>query len=146
MEDTINLLETTIDDFINKTLTLNIDWDTRPAPGKWSNKEIIGHLTDSAQINLQRFVRCTYESGFKLIYYQDEWVAAQHYNDAHIDDVLTLWQLLNRQIIRVLQNYPPERLQAQCDNSREGVSLHTVEFLAADYVKHLQHHLQQVRI
>ena len=32
------------------------DWAYKPAADKWSAKEIIGHLTDSAQINLQRFV------------------------------------------------------------------------------------------
>jgi hypothetical protein len=29
----------------------------RPAPGKWSVKEIVGHLIDSAANNHQRFVR-----------------------------------------------------------------------------------------
>jgi hypothetical protein len=30
---------------------------SRPAPGKWSSREIIGHLIDSASNNHQRFVR-----------------------------------------------------------------------------------------
>jgi hypothetical protein len=25
-----------------------VDWDARPSPDKWSKKEIIGHLCDSA--------------------------------------------------------------------------------------------------
>lgn len=29
----------------------------KPAPGKWSKKEILGHLIDSAANNHQRFVR-----------------------------------------------------------------------------------------
>src|ERR1043165_9908871 len=29
----------------------------RPAPGKWSKKEILGHLIDSAANNHQRFLR-----------------------------------------------------------------------------------------
>src|SRR4030095_2595683 len=29
----------------------------KPAPGKWSKKEILGHLIDSATNNHQRFVR-----------------------------------------------------------------------------------------
>ena len=29
----------------------------QPAPGKWSPKEVIGHLVDSASNNHQRFVR-----------------------------------------------------------------------------------------
>ncbi len=120
------------------------EWERKPMPEKWSKKEIIGHLIDSAQINLQRFVRCTYEENFKLTYEQVEWVEAQRYQQADIKQLLALWQLLNLQIIRVWENYPPERLQAKCDNSKTTISLHTVEWLAQDYVDHLKHHLRQI--
>jgi hypothetical protein len=122
----------------------SMDWEYRPGPDKWSRKEIIGHLIDSAQINLQRFVRCTYEEKFKLTYEQVEWVQVQHYQQADLDDLLSLWELLNRQIIRVLENYPTDRLLTQCDNSKTEISLHTVKWLAQDYVEHLEHHLKQI--
>ena len=122
----------------------SIKWDMKPGPDKWSKKEIIGHLIDSAQINLQRFIRCTYEEKFKLVYEQVEWVDVNHYQEADLGDLLSLWQLLNRQIIRVLQNYPPNRLQIECDSSKQAVGLHSVEWLAQDYVVHLKHHLNQV--
>ena len=140
--DTTIKLKQTINDILNRD-TEAIDWATKPAPRKWSKKQIIGHLIDSAQVNLQRFVRCTYEENFKLTYEQVEWVDAQHYQDAGIKELLGLWNLLNLQIIRVLENYPAGRLQAQCDNSKTEPSLHTVEWLAADYVAHMQHHLKQ---
>lgn len=138
-------LTQTIAQFIALTNRQTIDWEHKPAPGKWSNKEIIGHLCDSAQINLQRFIRCTYEEGFKLIYEQDEWVAAQHYQEMPVADLLRLWTLLNLQIARVLDNYPANRWQAQCDNNKNEVTLHTVEWLAQDYLKHLEHHLAQIK-
>jgi hypothetical protein len=141
-----NQLTIAIDQFIKSATKQNIDWEHKPLPDKWSNKEIIGHLCDSAKINLQRFVRCTYEENFKLIYEQDEWVAAQHYQEMNIDDLLQLWRLLNLQITLVLDNYPPSRLQAQCDNSKNETTLHTVEWLAQDYLEHLQHHLKQIRL
>jgi DinB superfamily len=122
----------------------SVNWDAKPGPDKWSKKEIIGHLIDSAQINLQRFIRCTYEEKFKLVYEQVEWVDVNHYQEADLGDLLSLWQLLNRQIIRVLQNYPPNRLQIECDSSKQAVGLHSVEWLAQDYVVHLKHHLNQV--
>jgi hypothetical protein len=133
-----------IDQFIANSSKQLINWEHRPAPGKWSNKEIIGHLCDSAQINLQRFVRCTYEENFKLIYEQDEWVAAQHYQEMNVADLLQLWRLLNLQIARVLESYPADRLQTRCDSSKKETGLHTVEWLAQDYLVHLQHHLNQI--
>jgi len=143
MEDIVQNLAEAIDNFL-KIEQQNIDWDFKIREKKWSNKEIIGHLIDSAQINLQRFVRCTYEQDFKLVYAQDEWVTAAHYKNEDIKEVLDLWILLNRQIIRVLINYPEDRLDVTCDIGKTGVQLHSVKWLADDYVRHMQHHLDQI--
>ena len=144
MNDTIILLAHTVNDFLVRR-SQPVNWDTRPMPGKWSNKEVIGHLIDSAQINLQRFIRCTYEGGFKLTYEQDAWVAVQRYQDTDINDLFDLWTLLNRQIIMVLENYPADRLNTHCDISKQEPNLQTVEWLANDYVEHLKHHLKQIK-
>ena len=86
-------LTTAVDHFIEITNKTLIDWEREPAPGKWSNKEIIGHLCDSAQINLQRFIRCTYEENFKLIYEQEEWLIVQRYQQMNTADLLQLWRM-----------------------------------------------------
>ena len=143
MKTTINKLYLAINNFLDSNLRA-INWTHKPAPGKWSKQEILGHLIDSAQINLQRFVRCTYEENFKLIYEQVEWVEANRYQQASTDDLVALWELLNHQIIRVWENYPSDRLLAQCDNSKTTIGLHTVEWLAQDYIDHLNHHLKQI--
>ncbi|RFZ94275.1 DinB family protein [Mucilaginibacter conchicola] len=137
-------LEHTINEFLTGKAQV-ITWNDTVTAGKWNNKDIIGHLIDSGHINLQRFIRCTYEENFKLIYFQDEWVTAQHYKTADIEELLKLWELLNRQIIRVLKNSPPGRALVKCDNGRYETSLHTIEFIATDYVEHMKHHLNQIR-
>jgi len=143
MEEVIEKLAEAIDSFL-KTDQESIDWDFKIREEKWSKKEIIGHLIDSAQVNLQRFVRCTYEENFKLVYAQYEWVFASHYQHADVKEILDLWILLNRQIIRVLVNYPNDRLSVQCDTGKADIQLHSVSFLAEDYVRHMQHHLQLI--
>lgn len=143
MTETANQLNKVLEDFLSLQ-TEGLRWDDKPMSEKWSKKEIIGHLIDSAQINLQRLVRCAYEENFKLVYQQDEWVAAQHYQQADIGELLDLWRMLNLQIIRVLKNYPVNRYGAKCDNSKTSENLQTVEWLANDYVEHLKHHLNQV--
>jgi len=75
-----------------------------------------------------------------------EWVDAQHYVQADIQELLELWRLLNKQIVRVLEHYPPDRLQVQCDTGKTSVSFQTVEFLAQDYVNHLNHHLKSIEL
>ena len=136
-------LEQVILEFLSADLKSK-NWNYRAGPQKWTKKEIIGHLIDSAQINLQRFVRSTYSENFKVTYEQVEWVDAQRYFEADLSDLLDLWRLLNKQIIRVLENYPPDRLQVQCDTGKTGIGFQTVEFLAQDYLNHLNHHLRAI--
>jgi UDP-N-acetylenolpyruvoylglucosamine reductase len=143
MNIAINKLTETIHN-VQQLKNRDIDWAYKASPGKWSKKEVIGHLIDSAQINLQRFVRCTYEENFRLTYEQVEWVAAAHYQEADIDQLIDLWALINLQIARVLTNYPPNRVAARCDNSKQEPNLQTVEWLAADYVEHMLHHLKDI--
>jgi hypothetical protein len=143
MNEVINKLTATIDN-VRQLKGHNIDWAYKASPTKWSKKEVIGHLIDSTQINLQRFVRCTYEEDFRLTYEQVEWVAAAHYQEADINELIELWVLLNLQIARVLTNYPPNRLSTRCDNSKQEPNLQTVEWLAADYVDHMLHHLKEI--
>ena len=50
------------------------------APGKWSRKEIIGHLIDSASNNHDRFVRAQFTDDLVCDSYdQDAWVRAQRH-------------------------------------------------------------------
>jgi len=143
MKEIAKDLETAFTDFLNSDV-LSKNWNYKAGPNSWSKKEIIGHLIDSAQINLQRFVRSTYAENFKVTYDQVEWVDAQHYGAADINELLELWHLLNKQIVRVLENYPPNRLQVQSDTGKTSSSFYSVEYLARDYVNHLKHHLKAI--
>ena len=96
-------------------------------------------------INLQRFIRCTYEENFRLIYDQEAWVAVQHYQESDIDDIIDLWTLINKQIVKVLTNYPLNSLGALCDNSKLEPNLQSVAWLANDYLGHLRHHINQIK-
>jgi hypothetical protein len=50
--------------------------------GKWSAKQVIGHLIDSAVNNLGRIVRMQIEPGQSLPgYEQMAWVSLQHYGE-----------------------------------------------------------------
>src|ERR1700753_2074239 len=46
----------------------------KPHPHKWSKKEILGHLVDSAQNNIRRFIVAQYEDTPVIGYDQDAWV------------------------------------------------------------------------
>src|SRR5437762_2284569 len=69
----------------------------KPSVNKWSKKEIIGHLVDSAQNNIRRFITAQYEDHPRIIYNQDKWVEINHWQDYDLEDLIRLWYLLNKQ-------------------------------------------------
>jgi hypothetical protein len=112
----------------------------KPAPGKWSKKEIIGHLVDSAENNLRRFIVARYEENPVIVYKQDNWVAINNYQERPLNELVQTWYLINKQIVSVLRNTPAEMYQRLCNTEAE----HSIEWLANDYIVHLKHHLHQV--
>src|SRR5215470_3704881 len=62
------------------------------APGKWSRKEILGHLIDSASNNHQRFVRGVQDGGGRYPGYdQVSCVEIQRPNEVAWHVLLGLW-------------------------------------------------------
>jgi len=114
-----------------------------PASGKWSVKEIIGHLIDSAVNNHQRFVRGQYEDPLVLPgYAQDFWVRAQGYADAPWPELAEFWRLYNHHLAGVIRRIPPDKLEVECrigPNTAEPLG-----FIVEDYVAHLKHHVLQI--
>lgn len=118
--------------------------ENKPAPQKWSKKEILGHLIDSGINNLQRFTEIEFEQKPFPIrrYRQNELVIANDYQNAEIKEILTFWLAINRRIESVMARQTPESLSYEV--LIDGVQKETLEFLMKDYVKHLEHHLFQI--
>ena len=126
----------------------------RPAPGKWSPREIVGHLIDSASNNHQRFVRAQFQDELTFAGYdQDAWVARQRYQDAPWRDLITLWASYNRHLARVMAAVPDSaRTRPRSHNNLHELAWRpvapqepaTLDYFMRDYVGHLKHHLRQI--
>jgi hypothetical protein len=142
MKPTIEHLEKIIRIYSRRLEALTDEtYDWRPSPEKWSKKEILGHLADSAQNNIRRFLVAQYEDTPNIIYSQDDWVARTGYSHYPARPLITLWTLLNRHIVIILSNMSPEAAQRKC---AMGGQPQTLEWVAADYCNHLLHHLHQL--
>ncbi len=137
----LSLVDQAMIDFENITKKA---WNDKLQPSKWSKKELLGHLIDSASNNIRRLIVGQYEQGVKIVYHQDEWVLYQNYQETDIADVKMLWKLLNHQICRVIENIPEEKLQNNCDTGKGKTELHTLSYFVEDYVLHLKYHLKQI--
>ena len=111
-----------------------------PSPSRWSKKEIIGHMIDSAQNNIRRFIVAQYEHEPKIVYKQDSWVAATGYQHYNLDELIQLWFLINKHLCCIIKNIPEEMLDRKCMTEEA----HSLKWLAEDYLKHLRHHMHQV--
>ena len=94
--------------------------------------------------NLQRLIRVQYEPGVKIIYHQNEWVEIQDYQNLETETVISLWILLNQQFIRIVEQFPTEKLDHKIDTGKTTEELCTAEFLISDYLTHMEHHLNQI--
>lgn len=127
--------------------TDEVEFNLKLAPNKWSKKEILGHLCDSALNNHARFVKIIISSYPIAIqgYTQDDWVRVNDYqNQYDKSDVLSLWQNINQAILRVLRKADTSDFQKKCvlPDQKEV----TLEWLLNDYVAHLIHHLEQIEV
>jgi hypothetical protein len=124
------------------------------AAGRWSPREIIGHLIDSASNNHQRFVRAQFTDDLVFPgYQQDDWVRVQHYNEESWPTLVQLWQHYNLHLAHLMSNVPEQTLT----KPRTRHNLHqlawrtvdesetvTLEYFIRDYIQHLEHHLSQI--
>jgi hypothetical protein len=118
------------------------EFSHKPSPEKWSKKEILGHLIDSAANNHQRFLRVQFEDTPHIVYDQVNWNRYSDHQSAKTDHLISFWEMYNRHLLAIIQAIPPPNLQRTCrTNEPQPVAL---EWLIEDYVRHLEHHLRQL--
>ncbi len=144
MKETISEYRSLIAQAVPRLLAISdLESASRPTPDKWSRKEILGHLIDSASNNHQRYVRAQLSGEIKLPgYEQDAWVKTQGYQTRSWEDLVQLWKSINLHLLHVMEAVPAEKLKSMCfigDNPPV-----TLEFLVQDYVRHVKHHLEQI--
>lgn len=116
----------------------------KPAPNRWSKKEILGHLIDSATNNIRRFVETQFMASPYIVqpYDQDQCVRINSYQSLPLDELLHLWTALNRRVIAIMEKQTSESLALPI---QVNTTPRTLEWLLTDYVDHLEHHLRQIR-
>ena len=145
----------TVDDSASRLLALSdVAAATPRAPGKWSPKEIVGHLIDSAVNNHARFVRAQLRDEMEFEgYNQDAWVRVQCYGDERWPALVDAWRQANYRIAAIMRAASPQEI----DRPRRRHNLDAIAFVPPaspsdatlgyfmrDYVAHLEHHLRQI--
>lgn len=119
-------------------------FSTKPSPEKWSKKQIIGHLIDSAANNHHRMVRGQFDNTPNITYDQNKWNEHGYYQDMDKDQVISFWSIYNQQLLELIKRIPAEKLNNKIEIGESNHNLVTLQFIIEDYVVHMEHHLKQV--
>jgi hypothetical protein len=124
------------------------------AEGKWSPREIIGHLIDSAANNHQRFVRAQFNDELAFSgYEQEDWVRVQGYNQEPWQQLVQLWKNYNLHLLHVMSMVPEQtRTKLRSTHNLDQIAWKTIaakdsvtlDYFMRDYVAHLKNHLAQI--
>ncbi len=145
MQNTIFKFEKLVDEnAINFSTIDSVTFETKNSD-KWSKKEILGHLIDSAIHNLVRFTEINYveKPYHHRPYSQIDLVNLNQYQTMDTSELIQLWLSLNKQIIRVFKNIDDKALDFQIILSDQSVI--DLKFLMTDYVEHLEYHINQIK-
>ncbi len=115
----------------------------RPAPGSWSIREIVVHLTDAEIVGIHRMKKVLSERNPLLTAFdQDAWANSLAYAEQDWRQHLALFKLLRESFLPVLNSLTDEQF-ARTGVHNEAGKL-TLENLLQNYVNHVNDHLKQI--
>ena len=119
--------------------------ESKPASDKWSAKEELGHLLDSAANNHQRIVRAQLEEHPAMPGYDgDAWVALHQYQRRDWPSLIERWTALNRQLLAAAEAVPDSGWSRTLTIA-DSAPL-TLQFVFDDYIHHMLEHLRHMGV
>ena len=114
--------------------------EIRLGPDKWTLKEMVGHLIDSASNNHQRFVRLQIDRKITLPGYEaEQWVGVSNLQNLNYRFVVQFWRIYNDYLLNLIEGIKPESMNNVWVPADDEMSL---EFLIDDYYAHMKMHYQ----
>src|SRR5581483_6504445 len=118
--------------------------DARPAPGKWTAREIVHHLADSEMTSAVRLrLLLAVDRPQILGYDQDEFARRLHY-DRPIESSLDAFKAARRSTADLMERMSDAEWGREGTHSEHG--RYTVERWLDIYAKHAHNHAEQIRL
>ena len=117
--------------------------DYRYAPGKWSVKEVVGHLSDVERIMAYRALRIARGDTTPLAGFdEDAYVPEARCDDHALRDLVQEWVAARQATIAFFRNLPAEAWMRRGSANGQAISVRALAFIIAG---HERHHLETLR-
>ena len=114
--------------------------DHRYAPGKWSIKQVLGHLGDAERVFAYRLLRISRGDETPLAGFDENvYVAAADFDDQPIEELLDELALLRTATLMLIGHIPADRWTAPGIANGNPVTARALVHIIAG---HMQHHTQ----
>ena len=115
----------------------------RYAPGKWSIKEVIGHLTDTERIMSDRALRIARGDTTPLPGFDENaYVPAMEADARAVDDLVSEWSAVRRATVALFRGLPAAAWTRRGVANGSPVSVRALAYIVAG---HERHHLETLR-
>ena len=111
--------------------------DYRYAPGKWSIKEVVGHLSDTERVFAYRALRIGRADATPLPSFDDQgYVSEQRAGDRTLVEVAQEWVDVRRATLSLFRNFPSAAWTRRGTASGQPVSVRAIAYVIAGHVRH----------
>jgi uncharacterized damage-inducible protein DinB len=115
----------------------------RYAPGKWSIKEVLGHLTDTERIFAYRLLRISRADGTPLASFDENaYVPAGSFDERPVTTLVSEFRAVRTSSIALVEGLPPAAWSRNGQASGNTISTRALAYIL---VGHVTHHLGVLR-
>jgi DinB family protein len=118
--------------------------DHRPAPEKWSAREIVHHLADSEMTAAMRLRLLIATEQPQIVGFDQDEFARRLYYDRPIEAAVDAFKSARRTTAEILERLTEEQWAREGTHSEHG--RYTVERWLEIYAKHAHNHAEQIRV
>lgn len=142
-EDVLQAMEMQLESYTSFLKQVPKEKETfRYAPGKWTVKEVIGHVTDTERLLANRALRIARNDQTPIPGFEENaYVAATDFNAIEMEFLIVDFRFVRRSNISLLQSLKENELRRIGMASDKPVSARALFYFMAG---HLQHHQQLI--
>ena len=142
-EDILAVLSAQLDEALTWLGTADARGDYRYAPGKWSIKEVVGHLSDTERVFACRALRIGRGDTTPLPAMDDQaYVPEQRATDQPLGHLVEEWASVRRGTVALFRNLPPAAWHRKGIAGDQPVSVRALAYVIAG---HGRHHLEVLK-